>query len=175
MNFEGYDTLTLNDYEKNLLVTLRRLSDADKVEYAVAVSGSWTSDYFTDHLPNGVHIPPKIFALENVALYHSHTNQTLLSVQDLHLLLNPQIRKIVVITTDNYICAASVGNGYRPQQDEFSSVVKQIQRTIDMSLLDVPDFYRWNKEERFAYYTSEQCYQIARSFDWRIEGGDCYV
>ena len=175
MDFDGYDTLTLSNDEKNLLGTLRRLSDMDKVEYAAAVSGSWVSDCFTDYQPNGVRIPPEIHALNNFALYHAHTNKTLLSVQDLRLLLNPQIMKIVVITSDRNVCAASVGNGYRPDSDEFALAVKQIQRSIDMSLLDVPNFFQWTKEERFAYYTMEQCYQIARSFDWRIEGGDCCV
>ena len=43
MDFEGYDALTLSEEEKELLKTLRRLSDTHKVEYGIAAKGSWIS------------------------------------------------------------------------------------------------------------------------------------
>ena len=116
MDFEGYDALTLGTEEKELLRTLRRLSDAHKVEYGAAAKDSWVSPYFTDHSPNSVHIPKEIQSLDGVSLYHSHTNGTLLSVQDLQLLLMPQFRKITVITPNFDICAAFIGNGYIPDE-----------------------------------------------------------
>ena len=172
MDFAGFDALTLNADERKMLKDLRRLSERDKVEYGIAAHGSWKSDFFTDHQPNSVHIPPDIISLDAYSLYHSHTNETLLSVQDLRLLLNPNIRRVAVITPTYNVAAASIEYGYRPDIREFLNIVQRIQTDVDMGLFDIPGFENWTKEERFLYYTCEQCYRISREFEWHIEGGE---
>ena len=172
MDFTGYDDLTLEPDEREWLKTLRQLSKRDHVEYGIAAHGSWVSRFFTDQQPNSVHIPSDILSMDAFSLYHSHTNGTLLSAQDLRLLLNPKVGKIAVITPDANIAVASVGYGYRPDMKDFADSVREIQMDVDMSLFDIPGFENWSKAERFLYYSWEQCYRIARKFDWRIEGGE---
>ena len=151
--------------------TLRRLSDTHKVEYGVAAKDSWISPYFTDHLPNSVHISEEILSLDGVSLYHSHTNETILSVQDLHLLLNPRISKIAVITPDYNICVASVESGYRPEENEFTCISKQIQVEVGTELFNRLPFEEISIEERNTLAINECAYRIARHFEWKIEGG----
>ena len=171
MDFEGYDALTLGTEEKELLKTLRRLSDAHKVEYGVAAKDSWISPYFTDHSPNSVHIPEEILSLDGVSLYHSHTNETILSAQDLRLLLNPQISKIAVITPNCNICVASAESGYRPEENEFTCISNRIQVEVGTELLDRLLFEDISIKERNALAINECAYRIARYFKWKIEGG----
>ena len=171
MNFEGYDALTLNAGEYEILMTLHRFSEVYKVEYGVAARDTWVSDYFTDHLSNSVHIPKEILAMNDVSLYHSHTNETLLSVQDLRLLLNPRISKIAVITPDCNICAASVKTGYRPDETEFTCISNRIQAEAGMELFDRFSFDGLSILERNALAINECAYRIARYFEWKIEGG----
>ena len=172
MDFTGYDALTLEANEREWLQNLRRLSERDKVEYGIAAYGAWVSEPFTDRQPNSVHIPPEILSMEAFSLYHAHTNETLLSAQDLRLLLNPNVEKVAVITPESKVAVASVGYGYRPDMSEFADTARRIRMDADMSLFEIPGFEDWTKEERFLYYASEQCYRIARAFEWRIEGGE---
>ena len=171
MDFEGYDALTLSEEEKELLKTLRRLSDTHKVEYGIAAKGSWISSYFTDHSPNSVHIPEEIRSLDGVSLYHSHTNETLLSVQDLKLLLKPRISRIVVISSDNSVCAAFVGNGYRPDEETFQNIAYQIYMETGVASFDNPAFEKLSIRERNTWAINERSYRLARYFEWTIEGG----
>ena len=175
MDLTGYDALTLEANEREWLQDLRRLSERDKVEYGIAAHGAWVSEPFTDRQPNSVHIPPEILSLEAFSLYHAHTNETLLSAQDLRLLLNPNVEKVAVITPQSKIAVAFVGYGYRPDMLEFNEAAYQIQMDVGMEIFDNPSFETMSVQERNTFAINEKAYRLARRFEWNMEGGEFYV
>lgn len=171
MDFDGYAPLSLTTDEIELLKALRNMADRSGFEYGYAAQFSWVSGIFTSRARNHVDIPAYILNRQRISLYHAHTNKTLLSTQDLRLLLNPNIDKICVITTDFVISSAYVGDGYRPDDAEFQEASKYIGRDVDMELLDDPHFFEWTPEERVFHAVCEQSFRIARHFKWTMEGG----
>ena len=155
--------------------SLAQSAQRDKIEYGIAAQGAWVSEPFTDRQPNSVHIPPEILSMEAFSLYHAHTNETLLSAQDLRLLLNPNVEKVAVITPQSKIAVAFVGYGYRPDMLEFNEAAYQIQMDVGMEIFDNPSFETMSVQERNTFAINEKAYRLARRFEWNMEGGEFYV
>lgn len=171
MNFDGYDALTLTDEERKVLQSLHRLSARDGIEYGCAICGGKTSEVFTSHDANAVQIPAHIMEQSGVCLYHSHTNDTLLSSRDYSLLLKSNVEKIAVITPSKFVVIASLNGGLLPDYDEYYSVAGSIRAETNFEMIQNPDFYNFSATQRLEYAINEQSYKIARYFKWKLEGG----
>ena len=168
-DFSCFDTLALTETEKEILKDLRRMADESGAEYGCALFSDWTSEMFTSGEENRVVVPASVLG-KKVALYHSHTNDTLLSLSDFRLLLNENVVKICVISTSSFVQVTSSG-GIIPTQKEFEKAAMEINQEINEVLFDRPDFWDMTVEERKMVAFAEQSYRIPRYFNWKTEGG----
>ena len=179
MDFDGYEPLRLTADEVEMLKALRHMADKSGYEYGMAAQLSdgatgkilWKSDKFTSNNRNLVVIPQSVLQLDTISLYHAHTNNTLFSVKDLKLLLRPNVKKVCVIAASYNAAVVWTNSGCLPDDEEFTEVTSQIQRTVPLELLNRPDFFDWTQEERMNRAIQEQAFQISRHFKWTLEGG----
>ena len=170
-DFEDFNALSINGEERAALIKLSNLSKETNVEYGQAISGDNLSRVFTSEDKSRVDIPNDVITMANLHLMHSHTNVTPFSAKDFRHMCRENVVRISVITGDDSIFSVSIGNGYRPDVNEFDEIVANIRNRVDIELLDHPDFCEWTPEERSYMAIREQAYQIARYFEWNMEGG----
>ena len=106
-----------------------------------------------------------------IRLYHSHTNDTLLSQDDYTLLLNPKVERISVVTATGKVFSCTIGNGVVPGVDEYLELLLELEEDLSRSIPADPRFLNWSRERRFYEYMREKSFRIARYFKWRLEGG----
>ena len=171
MTFEGYETLSMSEMERDIFQKLYDMTAKDKIEYGCAAYGNVHSDFFTSHQADFVEIPSEVLTHPGVSLYHSHTNDTLFSSQDLLLLLHKHIVQIGVISSCGHIAMASIQDGLIVDREEFHRVSSEIRLEIDVGLLNESDFWELDLEQRNFRAINEHCYRIARHFHWTLKGG----
>lgn len=169
--FEGFDELSISTEEIVVLKTLNNLSYKNGYEYGASYNTNGFNEPFTSKEKNKVAIPNDVYIGEEIRLYHSHTNNTSFSREDLSLLLNPKIAKIVVITPLGAVFSVMRGNGLLPRREEFEEFTETIAAEVNIELMDRPGFYDWSETVRNNEAIKEQAFQIARNFNWIIEGG----
>ena len=168
--FDDFAQLNLTKSEAEALSTVWSKAKETGNEYGLVIENGVVSKPVTSGLTNGVSIPLDGYG-KNLTLIHSHTNATPFSVADFKKLLDEKVDKIGVIgyNADAYI--AYVGNGERPNIEEFIEVAKNIGEATNFDMLDHPDFYYWSVEERNYMAIREQAYRIVQHYGWTLEGG----
>lgn len=170
-DYEDFSELTLDDREVEILTDLRRQSDETGWEYGrLAVNGE-ARQAFTSGSPNVIGIKDEMITEPGTAIYHSHTDSSLLSRADLRKLTLPNTERVSVICANGDAFSAYIGAGYRPSAEEFDQVVKNIYRSTAQEVRELPHFYSWTPGECNYVATRETAYQIARYFGWTLEGG----
>ena len=170
-NFEDFEPLTIGPEEQAALVDLRRRTSDRGIEFGQGRTSEGFTRVFTSDDPNGVQIPEDVLTAPGLHLYHAHTNVTPLSASDFRLLTRENVESVTVITSDQSVFVASIGNGWRPTPEEFDEAVRVIGAETDQALMDVPSFFSWSLAERNYAAIRERAYRIARFFEWRLEGG----
>ena len=168
-DFAGFDPLRLTDKEREILSELRRLSDECGCEYGCIVYESGEYEFFTDNDENQV--TPPCFVDNTATLYHSHTNETLLSSKDFKWLLNENVSKVVSISCNNYVQVAYIGNGNVLLESEFDDTVSSLNAEIDEEVLYNSQYDDYSEKELQLQAFYEQAYRIPRHFKWTTEGG----
>lgn len=170
-DFSDYEPLTMTDIEKVAMRELNELSKKTGKEYACAIIEGRKSDPFSDNYNDKVRIPAEYLQKEGVKLYHSHTNTTPPSRDDLKFLTNPCVEEIGVITIEGDIYTISRGNGELISDEEFMKETEIIAYQADFELIGHAEFYDWTVTQRNYMGIREQFYQICRRFGWTMRGG----
>lgn len=168
--FDDFAQLNLTKSEKEALSTVWVKAKETGHEYGVVIENGDVSKPVTSGMANGINMPLDGYG-SNLVVIHSHTNATPFSAVDFKKLLDEKVDKIGVIgyNADAYI--AYVGNGERPNIEEFLEVAENIGQATNFDMLDHPDFYFWSVEERNYMAIREQAYRIAQHYGWTLEGG----
>lgn len=172
-NFEDFSELSFTKSEREQLLELRKLSDDSGFEYGSIVYKGGTVSAYTSGYNNKLEIAEEVLQQKEIHLYHSHTNDTLLSLKDLQLLTHENIDRVSVIAKNGDMFSAYVGEGVKATLEEFNEFTQT--REFEQGLLNTimadPDFAEWTPEQRFYMMVREQAYQVARNFGWTLEGG----
>lgn len=168
--FDDFAELHLTKEENVAFMQLQELANSSGYEYGTIIVDGKMTNYISSGLPNAVKIP--LDGLGNgLTVLHSHTNATPPSPTDFRRLLDERVEKIGVIGYNGDVFMAYIGDGIVPDLDEFDSVVKDIAKEVNISLIDDPNYFEWSIPERNYMAIREQAYRIARHFEWTMEGG----
>ena len=170
-DFTDFEPLSLNAEETAQLNELHQKAIGTGNEYGIALTEGGFSEPFTSGLHDRVLIPDEVLNAQHVQLYHAHTNATTVSAKDMEKLTRPNVDKVAVKAINGDTYAVSIGNGYRPTLDEFMEVLNEIEREVDFSIMDDPEFFDWTVEQRNYMAIREQAFRVARHFKWTLEGG----
>lgn len=170
-HYEDYETIELDENEKAILTELYTLSENDMFEYGCAIINGEPTEPFTSKLYGKVGIPDEYLSSGNVKFYHAHTNCTIFSAGDLRLLTYENVDEVAVITRSKDVYRVTIGDGYRPDKDEFDEEVNGIRSLADELIKEYPEYYSWTPDQRIYMAIREQAFLICRRFGWRLEGG----
>ena len=81
------------------------------------------------------------------------------------------VDRIPVIAHSEDVYSVYIGDGEKPDINEFRNAVNIIANEIYNSLRDYQGFADWTREERNYASIREQAYRVARNFKWTMEGG----
>ena len=137
---------------------------------AVVVNGN-VSDSFSSGSASGVQVPEEYLTMPDVMLLHSHTNDTVLSGSDFAFLLRDNMAGVAVKTRAGEVFKVSVGNGYRPAEDEFVQTLDWARREAELSMFSQAREMGWTGEQTFYMVIREQARLLAGRFEWDLEGG----
>ena len=104
-------------------------------------------------------------------MYHSHTNPTSPSRDDLKFLTNPNVEEVGVISINGDVYIISRGNGELVSEEVFKEEVAQISSEVDLDIINYDDFYSWTTTQRNYMGIREQFFRICRRFGWTMKGG----
>lgn len=170
-NFEDFAPLTLSDDERRVLFSLRSMSDQRKIEYGRARTTDGFSDAFTDNDANRVKVPGTLFDQGVTDLYHSHTNDSPFSSDDMRLFCRRHLRSLAVVTANNDVFVLRVGDGFVPDEEELDEFMQSVWAEATFSVMKYDEWSEWTGNERLYVTIREQMYLTARNFGWTIEGG----
>ena len=170
-NFSDYEELQLTDVEAQTLRELNTKALEENVEYGAGIINGSPTALFTSGEQNQIHIPGQLLHTNGVKLFHSHTNPTPLSLADLRILTNPNIKEIGVITINGDVYTVSTNENII-ELAEFEAASRIIRREVDFGLMgDYSEFFDWTVAQRQYMAIKEQAYRIARHFEWEMRGG----
>ena len=170
-DFSDYEPLAMTDIEESALLELNELSKQTGKEYGCVIIEGIRSSAFSNNFSDKVRIPAEYLKKERIKLYHSHTNSTPPSRDDLKFLTNPHIEEIGVITIDGAVYIISRGNGELVSEEEFMQKAERIAYQTDFDLIKYDEFFSWTVTQRNYMGIREQFYQICRKFGWTMKGG----
>lgn len=139
-------------------------------EYGAIIENGIISKPVTNNMADAVKIPLEGHG-NNLTVLHSHTNSTPFSATDFQKLLNEKVDKIGVIGYNADVYIAYIGNGDVPTLDDFVETAKIISQEADFAIVEHPNFFDWEIEERNYMTIREQAYRISQYYGWTLEGG----
>ena len=172
-NFDDFEPITISSAERTRLIELRSLAAKGGVEYGAVKSRSGFSDSYTSNAHDHVEVDWDLYSDQNISLYHSHTNSTVLSAGDMRLLLTDKAKvdKVFAVTRDGDVFAVSINGGDIPTIEDFDDFVSVLRDKVDLDIMEWPNFYNWTPAERLYVAVREQAYRISLHYHWRLEGG----
>ena len=172
-DYSECEPLQLTTTEREAFGTLREAGDKTGHEYGCAVIGGKQSEPFTSKNPSGVEIPKEYLEADDVKLYHCHTNETVLSLNDLAHLTRANVREIGVVTSNGDVFTARRGYGDLVTEDEYYRIIEDesIVRKAYAEAVSDPAFYTWTEAQRSYARIRSQMRLIVRRFGWSISGG----
>ena len=127
----------------------------------------------TDSKHNDVAIP-YLSDAKNVELYHSHTDESPPSGEDLRAFAMPSIKRIGVMSGNGDAWIIDIGQGIRPTKEELDDVLKSCYYQAQENLQSDPSFFDWSFEERSYMLVRERMRLVANYFEWDVMGGVLY-
>lgn len=170
-NFNDFHELYLSKEDYNSFKVLHEKSLETGYEHGQVILQNGEVLERCSNMQNRVDMAYSHLNETGLKLYHSHTNDTIPSKEDLKTLLDPKVAVIGNVTRNGDVYRAYVGNGWVPSKEEFDSFVKSIYHEVNLTIREIPEFEGWTLEERNYMIFREQSYRIARNFEWTIEGG----
>ncbi len=170
-DFEDFDDLILSEGERNALNQLRYLSDKDNFEHLVLDYGSSFTAPSCSSKHDSVEINLEGIDNSDIKVYHSHTNDTLLSTRDLKHLTDERVSVVGVVTKNGDVFTAEIGNGYRPTEDEFDEAQAEIDIIANDNIFSMYPVSELSFPEINYLYIREKAFITARKFGWTIRGG----
>lgn len=169
-NFDGFDDLNLTAEERKTMIELRKKADQNDVEYVKVLYTDRDSTISTSGIYGRVGYTIDVDA-SNVKLYHSHTNDTLQSSEDLKKLTDIRINEVGVVTKNGDVFTVEIGDGFRPSAEEFEAAQKHIIDMATENAKNTDGFWEMSLEERNYLFIREKAFFTAREFGWRMRGG----
>ena len=107
-----------------------------------------------------------------VKLYHGHTNDTLPSEKDLsRFIYDNKVEAIGVVTKNKDVFIVTVSDGYIPDIEEFSKIVKNARTVAEHNVLERYNLESLPEKQIEYLIIREKNIEIIRQLGWRIEGG----
>ncbi len=172
-NFDDVSELNISSRERQILSDLRSASDKNGYEYGTILNEKGESlGLITSNEHNSVRLPiDEAIKTGNVRIYHSHTNDTPLSSEDLFKLTEEKVESVAVTTANGDVFIVKRGNGYIPSKTEFDEFEKEAYNTSMEYAMNYPDFREMSSSEANYVAIREQFGLIVRHFEWSAEGG----
>ena len=169
--FDDYDDLVLTESEKAVFEELYKRTHADGSEYGAVIVNVEASELFSSGEANRVYIDENMLHTSGTKIYHSHTNETPPSIQDLKYLTHPNVDEIGVISSNGDVYIVSVGFGEKINTRVFNQDAKKVYNDVNIEMVSNPDFFEWSIGERNYRAIREQFYRISRLYGWTMKGG----
>ena len=147
------------------------MSKQTGAEHGCAVIKGEISEPFTSNETGRVHVPEEYSSAEHVKLYHSHTNSTPPSRDDLRWLTRENVDEIGVTALNGDVFIVSRGDGELVSTEVFDQESARIARNVNLELMEYDDFFEWTLTQRNYMGIREQFFQICREFGWTMKGG----
>lgn len=171
-DFYDFKELDISDDERKTLEELRRLADEDDYEHGKTyyhADNEW-SEPVDNKNHSGVNVP--MDRNQQMSLYHSHTDDSLPSPQDVTALIDPRINRIGVITKNRDVWVIDIGAGIKPNEEELREAIRNIaEPEAQRAVMENPNFANWTFEERYYMLGREKALRTARYFEWDFMGG----
>ena len=174
-DYYGFQEIDISEERLNDLLELNKFSKQSDYEYGKMVYPGSNENPFTDKKHNSITFDLRGITSNHIELYHSHTDESTPSIEDLHAFIDTRIDKIGIISIngDAWIVDGSVG--FRPGNDkEFSDIAKMYRQSAYDMIVNDPSFYSWTYEERYYMLVREQFRMIANHYEWDVMGGNVY-
>lgn len=169
-DFEDFKPLDLTEEDKKILLELNRLAKLNNYEYGYATYKGGNTEPQTDEKYGDIIIRYPHGSKE-IKLFHSHTDESTLSIVDLSALINPDVEKTHLMSINGDVWTASVGQGIRPTKEEFTEARWICYDGLEQAVMEHPDYSNWTYEERYYMLVRENMLRIGRYFEWDIAGG----
>ena len=170
-DFQDFKQLELKEEERKDLTKLKSLATSSNYEHGLAFYEGGKTKIQTDNDHNNVRISfPK--DAKHVALYHCHTDDSVLSPEDLKSVLKLNVDREAVISINGDIWMVDYTYGIRPTKDEFKEAMDLIADEVERDVKEDPLFDEWSFEERYYMLGREKMLRLARMFEWDIYGGN---
>ena len=169
-DYNDFRELELTDEERADLTELRRLAVDTNSEHGMAVYQGGKTKIQTDNDHNMVEIGfPK--GSEHVTLYHSHTDDSVLSPEDFKSVLNQDVDRDAVISANGDIWIVDFTTGIRPAKEYFDKAIAFLRDDVDRDLKNDPSYEEWSFDERYYMRGREIMLRTSRLFEWNLMGG----
>lgn len=170
-DFSEFHSLNISHDQIKQFNSIRKLSDENGYEYGVGyLNGKWEEPFTSENIGN-VTIPKKYFDNIDSVVFHSHTNATMFSAEDIGFLVTNKIQKIGVITSNKDVFIARKQYDFQVEIDEFKDIRKNISNEVNKILLSNQDFYSWTPNQAKYMAVRIQSLLLAKEFDLILEGG----
>ena len=170
-DYQDFSQLVLSPEEKKDLAELNRLAEDTDNEYGLAVYQGGKTDIQTDNDHNNVIIGFPADA-QHVEIYHSHTDDSVLSSEDIgQSATRLNVDKECVISINGDVWVIDYTEGIRPNQNELDEALKMCKNDAKEALSNDPAYGNWSYEERAYMLGRESMLRVARLFEWHIMGG----
>ena len=147
------------------------LSKQTGKEHGCAIINGESSKPFTSNETGRVQVPEEYSNAEHVKLYHSHTNSTPPSRDDLRWLTRENVDEIGVTALNGDVFIVSRGDGELVSAEVFDQESARISKNVNLELMEYDDFFEWPMPQRNYMAIREQFFQICREFGWTMKGG----
>ena len=170
-DFADFNELTIQEQEKVALREMKEITARSGFEYGKIIHEGGETRYFTSKMESSVKIPDNLSSMKGAHVLHTHSNVTPFSAKDFRLLTRDNVERLTVIAGNGDVYSVTIGEGYRPDIEEYIEASDRIRALVDMEMMSRPEFFDWTPEERVYMATKEQAFQTARYFKWNLEGG----
>lgn len=170
-DFADFNELTIQEQEKVALREMKEITARCGFEYGKIIHEGGETRYFTSKMESSVKIPDNLSSMKGAHVLHTHSNVTPFSAKDFRLLIRDNVERLTVIAGNGDVYSVTIGEGYRPDIEEYIEASDRIRALVDMEMMSRPEFFEWTPEERVYMATKEQAFQTARYFKWNLEGG----
>ena len=169
-NFDDYEKLEISDYEKKILLDLRKYSDNNGVEAIKVIYEGGETEICSNQLYGKVKIPNDVIGKKHIRIYHSHTDVSAMSMADMIKLTDANVDAVVLINKAYYVYVIEAVDSHRPAINEFTILYNQVNNEVINDLID-NEYGKITMSELNYMYVQEIMYRICRHYKWKIQGG----
>ncbi|NLZ75370.1 MAG: hypothetical protein GX914_02600 [Erysipelotrichia bacterium] len=171
--FADYLPLDLRKLQRKSLIEIFENTKETGFEYMVIFAdGKIVKGPYTSGIYKRVYFTLENIKGNDIQLLHSHTNCSLLSLQDLTRLSIDRVSSVGNVNNVGDVYIVSIGNGIKASEKE----IREIYSTIYTDVVNDLKFKltEYNPREKTYILEKEAFYRLTKHFEWKVQGGNLY-